>query len=62
MAVTTLPLSTITKLPVKKLSKNDVLAELTETTKADQAQHHHEGDQQHTGMMVELEKGQSEAC
>jgi len=47
--------STTTKIPVKKLGKKDMLAELAETTKADQAQHHHEGDQRHTEMMVELE-------
>ena len=48
VAVTTLPfsnhptlsttneLSTTTKIPVKKLGKEDMLAELAETTKADQ--------------------------
>jgi hypothetical protein len=46
--------STTTKIPVKRSGKKDVIAELTEATKADQAQSRHEGDLRHDEMMAEL--------
>jgi hypothetical protein len=42
------------KIPVKRLAKKDAIAELTEATKADQAQSRREGDLRHVEMMEEL--------